>query len=199
MFRTDARNSELLYAVPVTYQSFKDAYILHEFWNTRILQLWRFRWTAFKESIYTIQGRGTSNRKLICRLPGEIISIIQAHLRQMALDLARREQKYQGRILNSAASNMVDKCFSRLEKQGRCRRHISSLENDTVSISCSHLKLHSEHEAGCAALIDETWHNYATQPCTRRQSIDSDPYRAREYPDAGSYLFVRSKRTWQNG
>jgi hypothetical protein len=122
----------LLYAIPVTKSSFMDAYTLNKFWVPRVWTRWRYRWTTFRESIYTIQSGYGPNRAISCRLPVEIILVIEDHLKQLAFEVGQQEQKSQRGSLQTSAVRHVEACFRHMERHKIHGGLIDKFDRDLV-------------------------------------------------------------------
>lgn len=106
------------YAVPVTIESFGKGFVAHYFWAPRywIPQLRTFRW-----ALYTVENPHSPSRRLLRRLPPEILNIIVQQVKDAAVEQGFRDCEQRMGVLKSSADLEIEDGIARLEKQGRSK------------------------------------------------------------------------------
>ncbi len=95
-----------------------DAFTLHQFWTPCFWASWRLRILAFRQSIYATEEDGFG-RKIVHRLPSEVVAAIEGYTKQVAFDIGKSGLKGRSGTLKETANQAVEACFARLEKHAQ--------------------------------------------------------------------------------
>jgi len=131
---TPTTTNQLLYAVPVSLDSFARGFAVHQHWAPRF---WAPRRQAFRQSIYKVLDRNTPERRIESRLPEEIVRNIEQYVREDGFQKVRRKWERNARGLESSMEESVRGSLEGLEREGRGEEDLIGEMDDPVSLSVS--------------------------------------------------------------